>query len=361
MNDSRANSTHDRLDRACALLFARFICRTDAYAVQLDDGTYRSIKEPLTRNHVEKHIRGEITIASYPLDQEDRAKFGAIDLDAPPNEAQAVQDGFRDYLGRFSRVAAQNGVNVLNEHSGRRGFHSYVLVGEMMAAKTIRAAVGGLVREAGDPAPPINIELFPRQDAVGPDELGNPLKLPWGRHRRGTRAHFVKDDLTQDGDWFDGQLQTLERAAVHSPSLIEELASKYGDAATGSEDHPELPSGVSDVAISSEVASRVIRILTVLRTDSQTVDLFRGVPDAPRRYPSRSEKECALASRLFHHGLSVEEARLVLAASAIGRFGQAKKDYQDRTLKKARQWAAKHLGIEDLMGSGATDGERTQS
>jgi hypothetical protein len=343
------------------MLFARFICRADAYAVQLDNGSYRAVKDPLTREYVEKHIRGEITIATYPLDHKDRAKFGAIDLDAPTNEeAEEARDSFREYLGRFSRLAAQNGLNVLNEHSGRRGFHSYILVEEMMPAKTIRSAVGGLVNQAGEPDPPIVIEIFPKQDAVGPDGLGNPLKLPWGRHRCGTRAQFVKDALTPDGDWIDGQLQTLERAAVHSSELIAELADKYGETDGGPEDQCEAAPQPSDVVISSEVSSRVIRILTVLRTDSQTVDLFRGVPDAPRRYASRSEKEFALASRLFHHGLSVEEARLVLTSSAIGRFSEATKDYQDRTLIKAREWTAKHLGINDLMGSRASDGERKQ-
>ncbi|MBT3669039.1 MAG: hypothetical protein HN547_02245, partial [Chloroflexi bacterium] len=58
-----------------------FIQRYDLYPKQLEDGSYISVKNPLTQNHILAHLRGDITIGLYLLDKESQARFIVIDAD----------------------------------------------------------------------------------------------------------------------------------------------------------------------------------------------------------------------------------------------------------------------------------------
>ena len=58
-----------------------FIQRRDLYSRQLDDGRYLCIRKPLTNGHLLAHLKGDITLGTYVLDQESQARFIAFDAD----------------------------------------------------------------------------------------------------------------------------------------------------------------------------------------------------------------------------------------------------------------------------------------
>jgi hypothetical protein len=69
------------LSRPALVLAQRFVQRWDLYAHQLDDGSYICVHEPLNVGHLFDHLRGEITLGAYLLDQESRARFLVLDAD----------------------------------------------------------------------------------------------------------------------------------------------------------------------------------------------------------------------------------------------------------------------------------------
>ena len=64
----------DELSRPALVLAQRFVQRWDLYARQLDDGSYVCVHEPLNAGHLLDHLRGEITLGAYLLDQDSQAK-----------------------------------------------------------------------------------------------------------------------------------------------------------------------------------------------------------------------------------------------------------------------------------------------
>ncbi|MCZ7590612.1 MAG: hypothetical protein M5U27_17490, partial [Gaiella sp.] len=58
-----------------------FIPRFDRYPLQLRDGSYVTVDEPLTMAMVEAHIRGTRTIGAYALDAQSMAKWICFDAD----------------------------------------------------------------------------------------------------------------------------------------------------------------------------------------------------------------------------------------------------------------------------------------
>lgn len=58
-----------------------FVNRWDWYAVQQPDGSYRGFHRPLRRSHVIRHLKGELTLGVYALDQSSCARWVCFDAD----------------------------------------------------------------------------------------------------------------------------------------------------------------------------------------------------------------------------------------------------------------------------------------
>jgi hypothetical protein len=69
------------LARPALVLAQRFVQRWDLYARQVDDGSYVCVHEPLNVDLLFAHLRGEITLGAYLLDQDSRARFLVLDAD----------------------------------------------------------------------------------------------------------------------------------------------------------------------------------------------------------------------------------------------------------------------------------------
>ena len=64
---------------------ATFFQRKDIFAKQTAQGSYISIKQPLTSEHIKAHLYGKITLGAYALNAESQATW--ICLDADDDEA----------------------------------------------------------------------------------------------------------------------------------------------------------------------------------------------------------------------------------------------------------------------------------
>lgn len=154
-----------------------FFQRRDLYARQIEDGSYICVREPLTETLVRDHVRGKLTLGTYVLDAESRARFIAFDADD-----EATFD---------TLVAAAAGLQserspVYLERS-RRGGHLWLFLPDAMPGAEARAFSRGIIAHFGLPP----LELFPKQDQLsnGPGSL---IRLPFGVHRKsGQRYPFV--------------------------------------------------------------------------------------------------------------------------------------------------------------------------
>src|SRR5216683_6955927 len=152
---------------------------------------------------IREHLNGQLTISLYAINPKtQRCKWVAIDADYP--------DALEDLL-KLQWELRQDGVEAALEKS-RRGAHLWIFADEPLLARDCRVYIYNLARRLRVPVKggaglAEGIEVFPRQDELGPDEFGNGIRGPLGIHRAvGRRYWFYGADYK-----LDAQLDYLER------------------------------------------------------------------------------------------------------------------------------------------------------
>jgi hypothetical protein len=97
----RLLSPDPELSRPALVLAQRFVQRWDLHARQLGDGSYVCVHEQLNVGHLFAHLRGEITLGTYLLNQGSQARFLVLDADDdPPTWRKAAEAGICGYFWR---------------------------------------------------------------------------------------------------------------------------------------------------------------------------------------------------------------------------------------------------------------------
>lgn len=156
----------------------------------------------ISENTIRRHLEGEITIGLYAINPENqRCKWLAIDAD--------YKNAMEDLLKLQYRLG-QDGVQPALEMS-RRGGHLWIFLAEPLLAEHCRIYVHDIALRLGVPVKRADlregIEIFPKQDSIGPREFGNAIRGPLGIHRGATRRFFFYGaDYT-----FEAQVAYLNR------------------------------------------------------------------------------------------------------------------------------------------------------
>jgi len=152
---------------------------------------------------IREHLTGRITIGLYALNPEtQRSKWVAIDAD--------YQNALEDLL-KLQWELRQDGVEAALEKS-RRGAHLWIFADKPLLAQQCRVYIYNValrlrVPVKGGAGLAEGIEVFPRQDQLGPEEFGNAIRGPLGVHRAtGKRYWFYGADYH-----LHAQLYYLER------------------------------------------------------------------------------------------------------------------------------------------------------
>lgn len=157
-----------------------FVGRSSDHSVQLATGNYARAGKPLNRARVTEHLRGEVSLATYLLDESNHCRFAVFDADDESGllslaDVQKCLDGY--------------GLPAHLEQS-RRGAHLWLFLDSPMPAREVRARLLPLC--------PSGIEFYPKQDVS--NGVGSAIRLPFGVHRRsGRRYPFV--ERASNGQW----------------------------------------------------------------------------------------------------------------------------------------------------------------
>jgi len=123
------------LSRPALVLAQRFVQRWDLHVRQLVDGSYVCVHEQLNVDHLFDHLRGEITLGTYLLNQESQARFVVLDAD----DARGWER-----LGHLASALAEEDVPAYLEKS-RRGGHLWLFLAQAVAGREVRAFGQGLL------------------------------------------------------------------------------------------------------------------------------------------------------------------------------------------------------------------------
>lgn len=222
-------------DRELANAFLEwFGGRRDLYARQWYDekkrrGGYVPVRQPLTLEVARAHLEGRTTIGQYLLFPDSSAAYGVLDLDLTAEALaahRAVQgqdagflqhDALRGYARRLSDAARSLGLPLFGEDSGGKGLHLWLFLTPRRSARAVRALLAQVVTGAGAQPAEVQVELFPKQETLGPQGLSSLVKLPLGVHAQSLRRCLLLDDSLaplEDAREALGRLRRADPAVV---------------------------------------------------------------------------------------------------------------------------------------------------
>jgi hypothetical protein len=240
------------LSQPALVLAQRFVQRWDLYARQLEDGRYICVHEPLHVGLLFAHLRREITLGTYILDQDSQARFLVLDAD----EDQSWGD-----LVRLAKELAGEDVPAYLETS-RRGGHLWLFLARAVPGQEVRAFGQGLLATHHVEG----VELFPKQDELsgGPGSL---IRLPFGVHwLTGRRYGFCTPDGRPLAPTVREQIY-----ALRAPETVPEAAFEAYRSFVPSE--PPVLAEEPSEAPRGKLSERIKASVTVLEFVSQYVDL----------------------------------------------------------------------------------------
>ena len=248
----RLQLADQELSQPALVLGQRFVQRWDLYARQLDDGRYICVQDLLNVGHLYAHLRGEMTLGTYVLDQDSQAKFLVLDADDEPSW---------QCLGQLARSLAGEGVPSYLEQS-RRGGHLWLFLAQAAPGLEVRNFGRGLL----DAHQVEGVELFPKQDALtsGPGSL---MRMPFGVHQLTGRRYGFYD---ADGALLAGTIRE-QIALLAAPQFVPKAAFEAYRSLVSSRPAEAVVEPLRVPA--GQLSERIKASVTVLEFVSQYVDL----------------------------------------------------------------------------------------
>ena len=218
-------SAGDGATRRMRVLFAG---RENVHARQWidEDGRvgYSPVHEPLADHLLALHLQGTATLGVYPVRADQTVLFGALDIDvrksalttdgANPSMTAQLRELVQADARRLARQFDQLHLPVYVEESGYKGVHLWLFFAEPVPAAKVKRFLEAVVGRVGPPSPELQWEVFPKQEQVAEDQLGNLIKLPLGIHlKTGRRCLFtdLEGQEYSDQEGFIENIQQVER------------------------------------------------------------------------------------------------------------------------------------------------------
>ena len=230
----------------------RFAGRAGVHAIMWRRGSrigYSPVRAPLNANRISAHRAGNITVGTYVVRSDQNCGFFCIDLDLDAKyRADLLQGGpaaeqawarVQNATVHLGHVLRDLGLDPVLEASGFKGCHVWVFFREPLPAKHVRAWCHNLFAATGPMTAGVSIEIFPKQDTVDPDTLGNLVKLPLGVHARTGRWSTVLDATGTPVE--DGLNHLLDASATWTLPELPTSLPPFDDAQEGAASTAPVP------------------------------------------------------------------------------------------------------------------------
>ena len=155
------------------------------YGILRADGNYQYVKGQPTTKLYQQHLEGKISLGIVPITDKGNCRFGVIDFDDHKKNGIKIKDF--DYEALLKKIKfLKLPLIVFKSKSG--GAHAYLFLQEWVPAIDVRHILKKMAYALGCSR---DIEIFPKQDKIEPDDSGNFINLPY--HAGNTRVAVVND------------------------------------------------------------------------------------------------------------------------------------------------------------------------
>lgn len=147
--------------------------------------TYQPIKQTLTEQILQSHLKGEVTLGSYHINKSD-GTVSWIGWDVDSNDPMSAREYTKIICDRLKNIP--HGV----EFSGSKGYHILIFLSEPIPAekaKQFSEQIRGELPKSGK----THVECYPKQGSLTANSpMGSLLKIPLGEHpRTHNKSRFV--------------------------------------------------------------------------------------------------------------------------------------------------------------------------
>ncbi|MDN5280639.1 MAG: hypothetical protein PWR01_4604 [Clostridiales bacterium] len=192
---------------------------------------YLPAYEDLNEYHVRKHLAGDATLGIYLVRKNNTCTLMTIDIDINKpfldefKSSSKTRKRLRKELFNTTRkilnTGSEIGVKFLVEFSGFKGLHLWLISDFELPSRYWRQ-LGKWFTEQIDRLPrEIHLEIFPKQDKVNENGLGNLVKLPLGVHKASNQRSLFLDE--RNFRPFQIQSEAFDSYSPISQSEFEEI------------------------------------------------------------------------------------------------------------------------------------------
>ncbi|MGA1845994.1 CRISPR-associated primase-polymerase type A1 [Deferribacter abyssi] len=190
------------------LLYNLFNGREGVYARQWKnqkgDCGYIPVYEPLSEKVIKNHLQGNISVGIYQLRIDSTVTWMVFDVDVAKYALKNVLTDEKKWaemqslLNKQARLVQEecNKFNIYTylEDSGYKGRHCWIFFDKPVPSRIAKKFGDLLVENIDRVSPDIVVEVFPKQNFVRKDGLGNLVKMPLGIHlKSGKRSFFYNE------------------------------------------------------------------------------------------------------------------------------------------------------------------------
>ena len=135
---------------------------------------YEIVRAPLTIALVQDHLDGKLGVGSIPIDETNKCRFGALDIDDYSLDLRVLLDKVKAFKLPLVLCRSKSG-----------GAHLFLFLSEKVAASEVRDRLAEFASVLGWG----NCEVFPKQEELLAErgDVGNFINLPYQNERYTTR------------------------------------------------------------------------------------------------------------------------------------------------------------------------------
>lgn len=211
------------------LFYELFKGRKDAYSKQWVDergkGGFMHVNHPLKKSHIYKHLKGNLTLAVYPVTAKETVNFIVFDIDisnrqilgASDSQLNALREKTHQEILRIKNVCNEMGLSLYIEDSGYKGRHGWLFFNRETPVSRAVHLGNEIIKKAGGPSQDMIWELFPKGRI---DRHLSAIKLPLGINRKNNkRCLFLNDSGKPEQDQA-GVLKSIQKNDIDKIKII---------------------------------------------------------------------------------------------------------------------------------------------
>lgn len=208
--------------------------RTGVFAVQTKMGKnwgYIPERREITPDDIRMHISGSKTLGIYVTEVNNTSSLMVLDLDIrkpfmkkyvqDPEERIRLNELVKTNGKRIVDLCIESGFSPLVESSGNKGLHIWLFSEEPIACRYWRSVGAWLLNKLGAVPEELSWEMFPKQDFVPEDGLGNLVKLPLGTHQKTGRQSLFVDSETFEP--YEDQIAVIKNVVKLTKQAFESI------------------------------------------------------------------------------------------------------------------------------------------